>query len=76
MLTSTLADLRHRHRGPVITPDDLGYDPGRITFNGMIDRRPALITRPLDLGDVVAAAAATVSRATASGTEASSSTSG
>jgi FAD/FMN-containing dehydrogenase len=55
MLTSTLADLRHRHRGPVITPDDLGYDPGRITFNGMIDRRPALITRPLDVGDVVAA---------------------
>jgi FAD/FMN-containing dehydrogenase len=55
MLTTTLADLRHRHRGPVITPDDLGYDAGRITFNGMIDRRPALIARPLDVDDVVAA---------------------
>ncbi len=55
MLTTTLADLRHRHRGPVISPDDPGYDPGRVTFNGMIDRHPALITRPLDVDDVVAA---------------------
>ncbi|HEY5661704.1 MAG TPA: FAD-binding oxidoreductase [Gaiellaceae bacterium] len=57
MLTTTLADLRHRHRGPVIAPGDGGYDPGRITFNGMIDRRPALIVRPLDVDDVVAAVA-------------------
>jgi FAD/FMN-containing dehydrogenase len=57
MLTTTLADLRHRHRGPVISPGDLGYDPGRLTFNGIIDRRPALITRPLDVDDVVAAVA-------------------
>jgi len=53
--TDTFADLRQRHRGPVIGPDDAGYDPARITFNGMIDRRPALIARPLDLADVVAA---------------------
>jgi FAD/FMN-containing dehydrogenase len=55
MLISTLADLRHRHRGPVISPEDAGYEAGRITFNGMIDRRPELITRPLDVADVVAA---------------------
>src|SRR5262249_6358075 len=55
MLTTTLADLRHRHRGPVIAPDDAGYDSARITFNGMIDRRPALIARPLDVDDAVAA---------------------
>jgi FAD/FMN-containing dehydrogenase len=55
VLTSSLADLRHGHRGPVISPEDAGYDTGRITFNGMIDRRPALITRPLDVDDVVAA---------------------
>jgi FAD/FMN-containing dehydrogenase len=53
--TDTFADLRQRHRGPVIGPDDAGYDPARITFNGMIDRRPALIARPLDIADVVAA---------------------
>jgi FAD/FMN-containing dehydrogenase len=41
----------------VIGPDDAAYDSARITFNGMIDRRPALITRPLDADDVVAAVA-------------------
>jgi FAD/FMN-containing dehydrogenase len=55
--TDTFADLRQRHRGPVIGPDDAGYDPARITFNGMIDRRPALIARPLDIADVVTAVA-------------------
>jgi FAD/FMN-containing dehydrogenase len=55
VLISSLADLRQRHRGPLISPEDAGYNPGRITFNGMIDRRPALITRPLDVDDVVAA---------------------
>jgi len=39
----------------VIAPDDLGYDVARATFNGMIDRRPAVVTRPLDVADVVAA---------------------
>jgi len=53
--TDSLSDLRQRHRGPVIGPDDAAYDPARITFNGMIDRRPALVTRPLDVDDVVAA---------------------
>jgi len=55
--TDTFADLRQRHRGPVIGPDDAGYDPARITFNGMIDRRPAVIARPLDIADVVAVVA-------------------
>jgi FAD/FMN-containing dehydrogenase len=53
--TDSLADLRRSHRGPVIAPEDSGYDPGRMTFNGMIDRRPHLIVRPLDVDDVVAA---------------------
>jgi FAD/FMN-containing dehydrogenase len=53
--TVVLSELRHRHRGPVIAPGDSGYDPARITFNGMIDRRPELIVRPLDVDDVVAA---------------------
>jgi FAD/FMN-containing dehydrogenase len=55
--TSSLADLRRRHRGPVIGPADAGYDPARITFNGMIDRRPEVLTRPLDVDDVVSAVA-------------------
>src|SRR5207249_5636685 len=32
-----------------------GYDAARATFNGMLDRRPELIARPLDASDVAAA---------------------
>ena len=33
----------------------MAFDAARTTFNGMLDRRPALVTRPLDVNDVVAA---------------------
>ena len=49
------AKLRERHRGPIIGVDDRGFDEARATFNGMIERRPELIARPLDLADVVTA---------------------
>lgn len=52
---SALEELRSRHRGPVITPADLGYDVARATFNGMTDRHPTVVTRPLDVADVVRA---------------------
>jgi FAD/FMN-containing dehydrogenase len=39
----------------LITPDDPGYDEARKVWNGAIDRRPALIARCRDSGDVVAA---------------------
>jgi FAD/FMN-containing dehydrogenase len=51
----SLGELRARHRGPVITSDDDGFDVARSTFNGMIERHPQLIVRPLDLADVVTA---------------------
>ena len=41
--------------GDVLRPDDAGYDDARKVFNGMIDRRPALIARCADADDVVAA---------------------
>jgi FAD/FMN-containing dehydrogenase len=51
-----LADFRRRHRGLVISADEvLAFDAARTTFNGILDRRPALITRPLDVNDVAAA---------------------
>ena len=34
-------------RGQVICPDDLGYDAVRAVFNGMIDRRPLAVIRPV-----------------------------
>ncbi|MGZ8795096.1 MAG: hypothetical protein ACXW0F_10715 [Gaiellaceae bacterium] len=49
------AELRERHRGPVITSGDRGFDEARATFNGMIERHPELIVRPIDLADVVTA---------------------
>jgi FAD/FMN-containing dehydrogenase len=52
---SVFVELRRRHRGPVIAPEDLGYEVARATFNGMIDRRPAVVTRPLEVKDVLAA---------------------
>ena len=44
-----------RTRGQVITPDHPRYDVARALFNGMLDRRPRLIFRPLDTDDLVSA---------------------
>jgi FAD/FMN-containing dehydrogenase len=42
-------------RGGLIRPEDEGYEEARKLWNGMIDRRPALIVRAADEADVVAA---------------------
>jgi FAD/FMN-containing dehydrogenase len=41
--------------GHAVMPDDPGYEPARRVFNGMIDRRPALIVRPAGTDDVARA---------------------
>ncbi len=41
-------------KGPVFRPDEEGYEEARRVFNGMIDRRPAMIARCTDADDVVA----------------------
>jgi FAD/FMN-containing dehydrogenase len=41
--------------GSVVEPVDPGYDDSRRIWNGMIDRRPALIARCVDAADVVTA---------------------
>jgi len=38
--------------GELITPDDPGYDRARSLFNGLIDKRPALIARCANREDV------------------------
>jgi FAD/FMN-containing dehydrogenase len=42
-------------RGELIQPGDERYDETRKVYNGMIDKRPALIARCVDVADVIAA---------------------
>ncbi len=41
-------------RGAIIRSNDAGYDEARKLYNGMIDKRPLIIARCVDAGDVVA----------------------
>jgi FAD/FMN-containing dehydrogenase len=52
---SDIEALKSNFRGEVIGPSHPSYDATRIIWNGMIDRRPALIVRPHNSADVVAA---------------------
>jgi FAD/FMN-containing dehydrogenase len=40
-------------RGELLRPDDAGYEKTRKVWNGLIDKRPALIVRCAGVGDVV-----------------------
>ena len=40
-------------RGDLITPSDEGYDEARLIWNGMHDKRPALIARCTGVADVI-----------------------
>jgi FAD/FMN-containing dehydrogenase len=42
-------------RGELIRPGNTGYDAARQLYNGMIDKRPALIARCVDVADVMGA---------------------
>jgi FAD/FMN-containing dehydrogenase len=55
MAIATPGELRDQVRGETITSEDSGYDEARTVYNAMIDRRPHVIVRPLDVDDVVAA---------------------
>jgi FAD/FMN-containing dehydrogenase len=42
-------------RGALLSPETDGYDQARALYNGMIDKRPALIARCADVADVIRA---------------------
>ena len=47
--------LRMRLRGPVLLPCDAGFEEARTLWNGMIERRPALVARCIGTADVIEA---------------------
>lgn len=47
--------LRRCLRGAVVDRDDPGYDEARRVWNGLVDRRPAVVARCADVADVVEA---------------------
>jgi FAD/FMN-containing dehydrogenase len=51
----TIELFRQQHRGAVIERHDALYDEARALYNGMIDKRPLLIARCVDVADVTAA---------------------
>src|SRR5918992_6000249 len=53
--SSAVDALASSLQGQLIRPDDRGYEPARQIWNGLIDRRPALVARCAGAEDVVAA---------------------
>ncbi len=45
--------LGRRLRGELLRPTDAGYEEARLIWNGMVDKRPALIVRCAGVGDVI-----------------------
>ena len=52
---ATIEELRQAIRGPIVTPEDEGYDEARAVWNGLHDGRPALVVQPTGAADVAAA---------------------
>ena len=52
---ATLGDFQASLRGALLRPGDDGYDVARRVWNGMIDKRPALIARCAGAVDVITA---------------------
>jgi FAD/FMN-containing dehydrogenase len=53
--SGVLAGLTDGFAGEIVRRGDPGYEAARAVWNGMIDRRPALIVRPTSVNDVQAA---------------------
>ena len=52
---AAVEELRSAFRGDLLRPETAGFDSARRVWNGMVDRRPALIARCAGVADVRAA---------------------
>ncbi|MFE5711406.1 FAD-binding oxidoreductase [Streptomyces sp. NPDC056501] len=51
----SIEQVQERVRGAVVTPGDDAYDEARTVYNAMIDKRPSVVVRCVNAGDVIAA---------------------
>src|SRR5687767_9042455 len=49
---AALSSLRETFAGELVLPGDAGYDSARAVWNGMVDRRPAIVLRPASSTEV------------------------
>src|SRR5208282_4664060 len=55
MPAQSIDQLKSSFRGELIQPTDAAYESARKVYNAMIDKRPRLIARCVDVADVIAA---------------------
>jgi FAD/FMN-containing dehydrogenase len=55
MVEEAIATFQQSFRGRLIQPSDSDYQAARALYNGMIDKRPRLIARCVDVADVISA---------------------
>jgi len=51
---SLIEEFGNQLRGEIILPQDANYDEARKVYNGMIDKRPGMIAKCVDVADVIA----------------------
>lgn len=49
----TIQEFSQTLSQPLIMPSDSGYDEGRSVWNGMVDKRPAMIAKCINADDVI-----------------------
>jgi FAD/FMN-containing dehydrogenase len=55
MKSKIISNLVSDIRGDVVLPEDPGYEQARKVYNAMIDKRPAVVVKCVDIADVSAA---------------------
>jgi FAD/FMN-containing dehydrogenase len=54
-IEETADALTERLRGPLLAPEDTGYEDATLLWNGMIEKAPALVVQPTGTADVIEA---------------------